>query len=445
MKKLFMLPLLFLTLCGFTAQNTDSIRVTGKITPDSGTTLVTSAVRLVPYKEGDSYSTNVNSDGTFIISLPTGETALYALKYRGIKLNLVLGRNEPECKVVARTDNDGVRTISTRDSRENEAYNKVFRRANNSLEDGLKNLRDDCAADGKNCLVKLRKYASTQNLEMEYLQQKYKGTLAADALSRMAELPEAISIEQFEKHFFDPVDFKDVRIYKTPDLGNKISLFINCLADTNATARLNFLHLLLDKTNGNHEARKELIALLLDNFMLADREPYLSSLVQWASGEPKLADEQPVMSAKLVLLSKVVPGGLAPEVSGDDSSGKVQTLTAATGKNKLTLLIFWESDCPHCRKAMPEFMRLYRKYHSTGLGIFGASLDTDKDKWKQFVQGKQLPWENIILPAERTAHSDYFIQFTPTLVLIDNKGKIINRFIGLSELDGRIGALLGNK
>ena len=107
------------------------------------------------------------------------------------------------------------------------------------------------------------------------------------------------------------------------------------------------------------------------------------------------------------------------------------------------MLVFWESECQHCRKAMPELKRLYQLYHEKGLEVFAASLDSEKPKWEQFINNNQLNWNNIILPPKSSAHSDYFIQFTPTIVLIDNSGKIIHRFIDVEDLDKSIASILG--
>jgi thiol-disulfide isomerase/thioredoxin len=142
------------------------------------------------------------------------------------------------------------------------------------------------------------------------------------------------------------------------------------------------------------------------------------------------------------LVAGVLPGMPAPEVSGEDLKQQTGLLSNTTKNNRLTLLIFWESDCPHCRKAMPEFIRLYKQYRAKGLEVFAASLDNDKSKWKLFIDYYHLGWVNIVLPEKSPVHADYFIQYTPTAVLIDNAGKIVRRFISVEDLDKGIAAVL---
>ena len=92
---------------------------------------------------------------------------------------------------------------------------------------------------------------------------------------------------------------------------------------------------------------------------------------------------------------------------------------------------------------MPDFIRLYKQYHDRGLEVFAASLDNDKAKWKQFIDYNQLTWTNIVLPEKSSAHADYFIQYTPTVVLIDAKARIVRRFIGVEDLEPGISGVLG--
>jgi peroxiredoxin len=266
----------------------------------------------------------------------------------------------------------------------------------------------------------------------------------------MADLPEMkgnpVPLSWLRQHFFDNADLKDKRLYITPDLDNKLSFYLAHIADTSGEGRAAFIQALFNKVEGDkgaHSAAANLTSLLFLNVTGNNREPFIQTLADWAARQLNLTNEQPVMAAKIKLASKVLPGMQAPEVTGEDPDDKTQKLLQTVKKNKLTLLIFWESDCTHCRKAMPEFIRLYQQYHAGGLEVFAASLDSDKNKWKQFIKDNHLNWLNILLPHRSTAHSDYFIQYTPTMVLIGSDGNIVHRFIDVQDLDKGIAEILG--
>jgi thiol-disulfide isomerase/thioredoxin len=441
--------LLFLLQLNISAQNIDSIKILGQIVPDSGATFKADKadVRMVPYNENESICTTlVNDDGTFTIKVPAATTDIYDLKYKGYKLTLLLSPTEPVYKIIIKTDDkQEVRSMKISGSRENDAY-RIFRRENLGFKDLMRDIRNECATNEKACLAKYKKQFSAQNELMDYLEKGYKGTFTASVLANMGRVPELTGassvVTQLQSGFFDAINLSDTLLYRTSDFNNKISWYIDYVADTSATGRTAFIQHLMDRTKGKKAAQKNLLTLLFNNFLDEYREAYIKSLVQWADGQPGLEKEQPVLAAKLKLLAGVLPGMSAPEVSGEDLKQQTELLSNTAKSNRLTLLIFWESDCPHCRKAMPDFIRLYKQYHSKGLEVFAASLDSDKSKWKLFIDYYHLNWINIVLPENSPVHADYFIQYTPTAVLIDHAGKIVRRFISVEDLDKGIAAFL---
>ena len=432
------------------AQFTDSVKIAGQIIPDTGLTFKPDKadVRLVPYNEGESVLvTQVNNDGSFIIKVAVKTTGLYDLKYKNYKMGLLLSPAEAAYMVIIKTDaRQEVKSMRISGSKENDAY-RAFKRENIRFKDLLRDFRADCQGDDKGCIDKYKKKLAAQNELMEYLKNGYRGTFTAGVLANLGEVPElngsASPLGQMQSGFFDAANFLDTALYRTSDLSNKLSWYIDYLADTNANSRLSFIANLMNKTKGNKEAQKNLLTVLFNNFLDEYREAYAESLVQWAKSNQAMLDaKQPVLAAKIKLVAQVLPGLPAPDVSGENLSQQTQTLQSVAKSNKLTVLIFWESDCPHCRKAMPDFIRIYKQYHARGLEVFAASLDNDKAKWKQFIDYNHLTWTNIVLPEKSSVHADYFIQYTPTVVLIDNKGKILRRFIGVDDLEKAISAVL---
>jgi peroxiredoxin len=450
MRVYIILFLLLSQLC-LQAQIADSVKIIGKVGPDSGVTWIPDKadMRLVPYNEGENiYLTSVNSDGTFSIKVAVNNTGLYDLKYKGYKVSLLLTPAEPFCKVIIKTDaKQDVHLMKISGSRENDAY-RIFKRESIAFRDLMRDIKTECAANEKNCEAKFKKQFTSQNELMEYLKSGYKGTYTANVLADLGEVPELTAgtplPAQLQATFFDAANLTDSLLYRTPDLNNKISAYLDFVADTTAPGRLQFIQHLMDRVKGKKEAQKGLLTTLFNNFLDDYREPFIQSLVQWANSHASLGNDQPVLAAKIKLVANLLPGLPAPDVTGENLDQQTQNLLATAKNNQLTVLIFWESDCPHCRKAMPDFIRLYNQYHAKGLEVFAVSLDSNKDKWKLFIANNHLTWTNIVLPDNSSAHADYFIQYTPTVVLIDNKGHIVKRFMSVEDLGKNIAAVLGD-
>jgi thiol-disulfide isomerase/thioredoxin len=422
------------------------VKIEGVIEGDTSLQLakIRISVFLVPYLEdGQYYSTQVNADGTFSIKIPVYEPVLYDLKYRGMKMDALLCPDETEFKVLITADGKEVKNMKNIGSHQYEAY-RAFKHAISDMGDKLHTMLN-CGED-KNCIAQAKKDVSDLNDRLTLVEKSFPGTFTASAIVPVAYLPE-IDVHvplrnQLQEHFFDAVPWKDARIFSMPELDGKLSAYLELVAENSAAGRVAFIENMWKRAAGDKTIGKNILSLLIHNFTDNNREAYLLSLVEWANKTAGLAAEQPVMESKIRLIAKTIPGATASEVVGQDTGGRKHALSAMTKASKLTLLIFWSSDCGHCRHSIPEFERLYKQYHAQGLDIFGASLDESESKWKEFVEKNKLPWLNVLLPPEATAHSDYYIQYTPTLVLIDNQATIIHRFMSTENLDKMIGDFL---
>jgi thiol-disulfide isomerase/thioredoxin len=143
-----------------------------------------------------------------------------------------------------------------------------------------------------------------------------------------------------------------------------------------------------------------------------------------------------------------LPGNLML-LMGVDINGKDLDITSLN--NKVVLLQFWGTWCPHCIEKIPELIALYEKYHAAGFEIIGVNTGVkgdDEKKVKQFVTGqtfggKKIPWtilhEGL---SERknqlTMTKFYGIDELPVLILIDRNGTVLDLHPLPSTLDEHI-------
>ena len=158
------------------------------------------------------------------------------------------------------------------------------------------------------------------------------------------------------------------------------------------------------------------------------------------TGDNKTAVNNPVIDAKLTNISKVMPGQTYIDAAGADTAGTTHTLKEVVDRSKCTLLLFWSSECSHCRAEMPFIKEYYDKYHDKGFDVYGVSLEGGADRWKNFIVDNKLSWTNVIMNRMDNANPamQYVVLTTPAMVLIDNKGKILHRFIPKSKLESYI-------
>jgi cytochrome c biogenesis protein CcmG, thiol:disulfide interchange protein DsbE len=71
-------------------------------------------------------------------------------------------------------------------------------------------------------------------------------------------------------------------------------------------------------------------------------------------------------------------GRPAPALVIEELNGSTFDLVAQRGK--VTIVNFWATWCPPCRKEMPTLDAFYRRYHFKGLEMIGLSADRPRDR-----------------------------------------------------------------
>ena len=123
----------------------------------------------------------------------------------------------------------------------------------------------------------------------------------------------------------------------------------------------------------------------------------------------------------------------APAWKLKDLDGKV--VTSDQFKGKVVVLDFWATWCPPCRKEIPGYVMLQKKYGAEGLVIVGVSVDTDgPEAVRKFVKemGINYPivmWDDEIVGAFAP------IQGYPTTFIIDREGRVRNKKLGREPTD----------
>ena len=141
-------------------------------------------------------------------------------------------------------------------------------------------------------------------------------------------------------------------------------------------------------------------------------------------------------------LERVQAGQPMIDFTQNDPEGSPVTLSQLA-EGKLLLVDFWASWCPDCRKANPDVVAAYQKYHDQGFDVLGVSFDTNKETWLAAVEKDGLTWTQVsdLQGWNNAAGALYSIAFIPQNALIKD-GMIVARNLEGEELMKEIEAQL---
>ncbi len=113
------------------------------------------------------------------------------------------------------------------------------------------------------------------------------------------------------------------------------------------------------------------------------------------------------------------------------SGVNTQSTTLQSFKGKVILINVFQTDCPACQEEIPSINKLYNDYKNNhNVKIIGISLNSNG--LNAFIN-----YFNIQYPIYTINPSDLSklggIAYTPTTILIDKNGNIIERFVGVRD------------
>jgi len=121
----------------------------------------------------------------------------------------------------------------------------------------------------------------------------------------------------------------------------------------------------------------------------------------------------------------------APEWQLSDVDGKAVKLSDFKGK--VVILDFWATWCPPCRREIPGFVSIQRKYADKGFTVIGVSVDEQGPSVvKPFMH--QLGMNYPVVMGTPKVVLDYGgITAIPTTFVIDRQGDVVTAYEGFTD------------
>jgi cytochrome c biogenesis protein CcmG/thiol:disulfide interchange protein DsbE len=127
-------------------------------------------------------------------------------------------------------------------------------------------------------------------------------------------------------------------------------------------------------------------------------------------------------------------GDSAPGFSVTTDNGK--RITPSDFGGKVLVLNFWAAWCPPCNQEAPSLNEFAKMLAPSGVVVLGISVDRNEQQYREFIKKFQVSFLTARDPAQDTAYRYGTYQF-PESYIIDRNGKVVRKFAGLPENNGK--------
>jgi thiol-disulfide isomerase/thioredoxin len=132
---------------------------------------------------------------------------------------------------------------------------------------------------------------------------------------------------------------------------------------------------------------------------------------------------------------------MAPAFAVNTLDGQHISMDDLTGK--VVLIDFWATWCGPCREALPHMQRIAKKFQGQPLVVLSVSLDSDEQKWKDFIAKNGMTWVHYRDGGFTGPVATLFgVKAIPQTFTIDADGVLQDEHIGDASIEGKIKKLV---
>lgn len=268
----------------------------------------------------------------------------------------------------------------------------------------------------------------------------------------------------YYSHYFDNFDYTDTRLVYTPIYDQKIKTYIEKAIPQVPDSIIKYVDMLLARTKPhpelfrymlvtlyNHYAQGQIMGMENVAWFIADK--YYIPYATWASKEfidnmkkdvEKKRNNLLFMKAANIDLVRITTDHFM--VAKTDTALKSnpyigENFKLHSVKSKFTILVFWESDCGHCKKIVPNLYDsvypLIKRYDAQVIAVHTISSVEGKRKMIDFINDHHMyEWINAWSPYSNAFRDLYDVYSTPVIYVLDENKTIIAKRIGTEHLEG---------
>jgi thiol-disulfide isomerase/thioredoxin len=289
---------------------------------------------------------------------------------------------------------------------------------------------------------------------------QYPGTFIAKVWKALQEvdIPEELEADTtgakfsyFRTHFWDNYDLGENGLVRTPFFTKRVQYYFENMflqqpdtmiaAIDEFTARVekaggsDIFHYVVWWSTRHYEESK---LLCMDKVLHHMAKNY------YCAGRCDWADEAMIkkMCEHAAKIEGILCEKIAPDILMYDTSFRIPYQLHKI-KAPVTVLVFWDIHCGHCKKEIPKLKEMYDTMAARGVVVYSVYTQGDVEGWKKYIRENKLNWLNVMDPYQNTKFRDkYNIISTPQLYILDKDKRIKFKLLPAESVGGVVDYLL---
>lgn len=246
----------------------------------------------------------------------------------------------------------------------------------------------------------------------------------------------------YKAHYWDNFDLTDDRILRTPVFHGRLeNYFKNIIIQSNDSIKSNCDDM-IERTRPNKEMFKYTLWFLTnfyeksqimgqdEIFVYLSEKYYATNQAYWVTPSTLESIMKRVKHLKPTLI-----GTRAPELIMPDTTDAY--VSSFGHKSHFTMILFWDTDCGHCKIEVPKVKEFYDKNKKRfDIEVYAIDTDHDLDRWKKYIRENKHTWISVSgMKTNIDYHDVYDIYSTPVIFLLDKDFKVIAKRLGIEQVE----------
>jgi len=262
-----------------------------------------------------------------------------------------------------------------------------------------------------------------------------------------------LSFYWLRNHWFDNINMADARMIRTPFFFQKVDHYVQKMTVQHPDSLNVAIDRVLESVKPAEESFKFFLIYFLNAYAKSNlvgmdavyvhiaEKYYATGLAPWTEQEQleKIVDNANRLAPLLI-------GKVAPNIQMETQDGK--QIWLHDFESPITVLFFWDPDCSHCKKSMPDMVSFAKNYKDKGVAVFAIctklvtrdgegdlAFDEVSKCWSTIKERDMDVFFNSVDPYHRSRYKTvYDIRSTPQIYVLDTGKTILSKRIGVEQL-----------